>query len=471
MTETVFAPRSVIEAAPATRRGFDALSGLTVYLVLLCAIPSNLVITPLGSLGRPAQLWGLFLALWWTVHQLQAAPRPVPSPWQPLRLAFGAFVVVALISYAAAVLRGQPADQISPATTALVKLVSWGGVMFVAMDGIRTMRDLRALLHRLVVAVTVVALLGLVQTFTGRSWIDQLSLPGFSPSEEGGVQSRGALTRAAGTATHPLEYAMLLGVTVPIALTLAALHTARGRVTAWTCAAVISVATLVSASRTALLGFAAALLAVLPGLDRRVRHRLVAGIAVLAVGAVLARPGLVRTMLAMFTGVATDPSALSRTNGLERVPGFIAVSPIVGSGFGTFLPRYYIFDDQWVLTTVDSGFLGLIAFAGLVIGGAWSALRARRISDQADVRVIGQGLFAACTTAAVMLAGFDGLSFPISAGVLFLVLGAAGSLRAIAGADHWMTTVRASIVDADRPPRGTHRLPGAVPAGQRAATR
>jgi hypothetical protein len=40
-----------------------------------------------------------------------------------------------------------------------------------------------------------------------------------------------------------------------------------------------------------------------------------------------------------------------------------------------------------------------------------------------------------------MLAGFDALSFPISAGVLFLLFGLAGSIRAIANADGWMREI------------------------------
>lgn len=425
-------------------RGIDAVVALTVYIVLLLFVPSNLAISALGSLGRPAFLWGLVLALWWLVHRLQTPPSGMPSPMQPVRYAFGALVVIALVSYAAALLRGQPADQISTATTALLHMASWGGVLFITMDGIRTMRDLRTIVRRLTIVVVCVAMLGLVQTFTGQSYIDQISIPGFAITEEGGVQARGVLTRASGTATHPLEYAMLLAITLPLALALTMIRRPRARnaVGPWFVVGVISISVLLSASRTALLGFAVAFVFMLPPMSRRLRAALVFGLLALAAAAVLVRPGLLGTMLAMFTGVTTDPSALSRTNALERVPGFIASSPLIGSGAGTFLPRYYIFDNQWVLMTVQLGVLGGLAFAALVASAGWSAWHARKVSSEHDVLVMGQALMSSCITAAVVLAGFDGLSFPISAGVLFLALGLCGSLRLIANADHWMTTAR-----------------------------
>jgi len=425
------------------RRGLDAVTMLTVYLALLCLIPSNLAISAFGTLGRPSTLWGLALALWWVTHHVQARAHAIVPPSQPVRLAFSAFFVIALVSFAVALLRGQPADQVTPAINALIRLVSYGGVAFVAMDGIRTMHDLRTLLSRLVFIVAIVAVLGLVQTVTGLAIVDQISLPGFYLTEEGGIQSRGAFVRAAGTAIHPLEYAMLLAVSLPISLALALHHDdhaqrTHGLIRNWLPTVLIAGATLVSTSRSALLGFGVAVVTMVPAIPRRARGFMVVGVLVLGAAVVVLMPGMFGTMLSMFTGASTDPSALSRTNGLSRAPGFIAVSPFVGAGFGTFLPRYYIFDNEWVLLTVELGIFGVVAFAGLILAGVWSAWSARTMSREPDVRLLGQGLLAACLTAAVLMSGFDALSFPISAGIMFVVLGLCGALRAIASADRWV---------------------------------
>ncbi len=427
-----------------------ALTGLTIYLVLLCGIPSNMTISALGSVGRPAVLWGLILALWWVIHRLHAPRLASSSPSQPVRVAYAAIVVVVLVGFAAALLRGQPADQVTSATGAVLRLASWGGVLLVAMDGITTMRDLRRLIDRIVLLATIVAILGLVQTFSGQTLVDQLAIPGFELTEEGGVQSRGAFVRATGTATHPLEFAMLLTCALPLALTSATARSgdvSRRAWPTWSAVVILGVTLLVSASRSAILGFALVLLATLPALHGRLRGMLIAGSAVAVAVIAVVRPGMLGTMLSAFTGVDSDSSAQSRSDALERAPEFLSVSPWYGSGFGTFLSRYYIFDNQWVLTTVELGVLGLLAFAGLICAAMWSAWHARRLSAMNDVRVLGQGLLAACLGGAVALIGFDGLSFPISAGVLFLVMGTTASLRAIAHGDRWMADVRRAGVD------------------------
>ena len=105
---------------------------LVVYVVLLFAIPSALTIGGLGSLGKPSLWWGLMLLLWWLLSRMQTRAKDVPQVRQPLVSMLGLVIVAALIAFAAAMMRGQPADQVSPAMTALVRLASWSGVFLVA---------------------------------------------------------------------------------------------------------------------------------------------------------------------------------------------------------------------------------------------------------------------------------------------------------------------------------------------------
>jgi len=62
----------------------------------------------------------------------------------------------------------------------------------------------------------------------------------------------------------------------------------------------------------------------------------------------------------------------------------------------------------------------------LLIAGILSAARARRSSTDRRDRQFAQALIAALTAGSLMMAFFDGLSFPMSAGMLFLILGLAG---------------------------------------------
>src|SRR3954451_7374778 len=75
----------------------DAVTVLSVYAFALIAIPSRLVIGPLGGAGSPATVVGLGCLLWWTLAQLS---RPVATPFgpQPVRTAMVGFGLAVLAS-------------------------------------------------------------------------------------------------------------------------------------------------------------------------------------------------------------------------------------------------------------------------------------------------------------------------------------------------------------------------------------
>lgn len=438
MTSVGFAPRAAGTHAVATAEGGSALTMVTVYLVLLFAVPSNLTLGALGSVGRPSLLWGLLLLLWWVFSRLQMGENEGPGVRQPLRLAFGCLVVVVLVGFAAAMMRGQPSDQVSPAIVSLLRLASWGGVLLVMVDGLRTHHDAVRLNSRIVIAGVCLATLGLCQFVAGESllgWVS--SLPGVA-LDLGGVDSRGAFTRASGTATHPLEYTAAITAILPLALAHALLRMPRslgGAIAGWFPAALLAIAALLSVSRSAVIGLAVALLASLPALPRRQRLATAVGGALAGVAVVFFVPGMLSTTLSLFTGASEDPSALSRVNALSRVPEFLSSSPLVGQGFGTFLPRYYIFDNQWILSAVDVGVLGvscLLAMVAIAVIGSW---RAVRVSPFEDTRVMAGAVAASILTLAVLMLFFDALSFPIAAGLLFVLLGYACVIRTVAAAD------------------------------------
>jgi hypothetical protein len=411
----------------------DAVGLLTVYLVLLLAIPSSVRIAALGSLGRPSLLWGLFLFGLWGLWRIQARSSDLVNVEQPVRLAFFALCAIALVSFAAALFRGQPADQVSPAFMSLLRLVSWGGPLLVAMDGIRTVDAAMTVVRRIAVAGGLLAAFGLLQFLTGQSWLGWLSsVPGLAV-EESGVAVRGVFTRASGTSIHPLEHATALCAALPLAIAVA-LHPGRARgggPVGWWSAFLIALGSVLAVSRSAIIGFAVAVIAMIPGLPRRLRRIVIAGCAAITVMAVVALPGLLGTMVGLFSP-SGDASTKSRTDALARVPEFIASSPVYGTGFGTFLPRYYILDDAWVLMLVELGILGLLAFAALFVTAVLSTVRASLITTDPRLRLVGRALAASVIAICVVFAFFDGLSFPIAAGLAFLLFGLCSAVRAVA---------------------------------------
>lgn len=412
---------------------------LSIYALLLFAVPSNLMFSGLGALGRPSVLWGLVLFLWWVLVRLQTGEQDVTNGSQPVRWALVAFVVVVLISFAMAMMRGQPDDQSIPALTAVIRVLAWTGVALVAMDGIRTQNDVGRLGRILAIAAGLVALLGFAQFFTGTSLLDWMArIPGMS-FDWGGIDSRGGYVRPAGTATHPLEFiATILGC-LPIAIAAGVsggLGASRPRRVQWWVAVVLILGiSLVSISRSAVIGLVLVCVLLAPFLPRVYLWggliAVFAGVVVL----IVLMPGVWNQTMLLFVGTSEDPSALSRTGGLERLPEFVMASPLLGVGFGTFFSRYYVFDNQWAALLVELGVVGTLTFAVLIGTALFSALQAVRSTPHPETRLLAGAVIAGTTTVAVLFLFFDGLSFPAASGLLFLLIGMAAALRRIALSD------------------------------------
>ncbi|MCU1514575.1 MAG: O-Antigen ligase, partial [Microbacteriaceae bacterium] len=413
------------------RRGPDAVTLLTVYLVLLCALPSALSIAALGSIGRPATIWALGMAVWWLVGRIQ---RRVPSSsqFQPVRLGMYALVLTVVASFTVAMLGGIPPSQSTTATSGLFTVVGWAGVLLVACDGIATRERMLVFLRRIAFAGALLAVLGLVQFVTGQTLVDGISFPGTITSTLlDGLPSRAGFARASGTALHPLEYSVVLCVALPIAIAVGVVDSRRGMLRRVLPIVLSGAAAVLSLSRSAVIGLALAVVVVLPALSTRVRWVLLGVTAAMIAAVGLLVPGLLSSITQLFTGLNEDPSAISRQNGIDVVLQFVANSPIIGKGLGTFVPDIYIFDNAYILLAIELGVVGLVVFVLLALLALGSAFQGRRSPFAAD-RVIGQALMAAAIAGAVLFAFFDGLSFPQSAGFLFLVYGLCGAQRRIA---------------------------------------
>lgn len=416
--------------------GIDGLSVLTVYLILLCAIPSSLTITALGSAGRPASLWALAATLWWGWYQLQRLQPSGAGP-QYVRRAIFVLLGLAAISYAVAMLRGLPSDEISPADNGLLRLVAWAGILLIANDGLSTPDEFRTLLRRIALVGGLLATLGILQFLTNSALIDWLSIPGMSSNlpNLAGVDARGGFVRASATASHPLEYAVVLSIAFPISIVLAMEDSTRSRLVRWFPVAAIAVASVLSVSRSALIGILVGLFVVATAWPGRVRATFgVLGVALVIVIAILV-PGLVATTRSLFTGLPDDSSAISRTNSYGVALDLLGRFPLVGKGFGTLLPRYYIFDNQYVQLTIELGLLGLVSLLAVLGAAVASAASARRKAFYSLDRHLSQALVAALSAAGLQMAFFDGLSFPIAAGMLFLTIGLCGAAKRLLAND------------------------------------
>lgn len=416
------------------RRPPDAVTWLTGYLVLLVGVPSALVIGPLGGAGSPAQILGLLGLGWWVWHWLNQ-PLPVAAGPAPVRKALALFLVAVGVSYVAAMLRPIEQDEISVADLAVLSVLAWAGTFLVAHDGIPTWERLETLVRRLAIAGGVLALLGIVQFVTRRSWVDLISIPGLSANHiVGSTFGRDEFTRPSGTASHPIEFGMVVTMLLPFALHWGFWGRTRSRLVRWVPALAIALVLPLSLSRSSLIGAALCLAVLIPTWPRVQRRAALA--AILGVGTVMfvSVPGILGTLTGLFTGIGGDSSALSRTGSYAIAAEFIRRAPVFGRGLGTFLPRYRILDNQLLLLTIEVGVVGLAALLWLLFCAMRNVVRYRQSSDDPARRALAQSLLATLVAATVMLALFDTFSFPMAAGMLFLVLGIAGATGRFAGA-------------------------------------
>ncbi|WP_181038893.1 O-antigen ligase [Arthrobacter sp. Y81] len=403
----------------------DAVTVLTVYLFLLLAIPSNRSVAALGGAGAPAALFALIAMLWWCWYHVQ---RPTPSlarDSQPIRIVMFVFVAAALASYAAGASRALPPAEINALNLGLLRVAAFAGILLLATDGIPNRARLMTLLRWVCFLGGVFAALGLLQFFTGQSFVEKLNIPGLSVSDFGALQDRGGFNRSVSTARNPLEYAFVLSMILPIALTLALHDTGTRLLLRWFPVGTITLAALLSVSRSAIIGVLVAIVVLLPSWSPEVRRR--AGVvAVVLLGMVWALvPGMMGTLKGLFGG--QDPSIKSRTDSYDVVSTFVGMNPFLGRGFGTFLPEYRILDNQYLVTLIDMGIVGLAALCAVSGVGFVTSLAARRHYTETILAKLGPALAASLAAGAVLTGFFDALSFPQAAGMLFLVAGLCGA--------------------------------------------
>jgi polysaccharide biosynthesis protein PslJ len=408
----------------------DTTTLLTAYLALLLLLPSTLVVGALGAAGSLATIlsagFGLLMLTWCLVR------RARPAPWaRPVAIAAGVFGAAILVSYAAAASRPINAAELRSADRGLITLAGWMGVLFVALYGRMTRERLDRLLIRLVAFVGAGAVLGILQFYSGHTFVDQISIPGLSPNQPAGTSfERGGFVRPAGMASHPIEFAVVMTMTLPIALHYAMTarrHTA-SVVRRWWPVAAIALAIPQSLSRSAILCFLAGMLVVAVGWTWRQRRAAVGCVLVVMMGVYLAIPGMLGTLIGLFTGISDDGSAASRTDSYGLAWVFIEASPVFGRGFATFLPSYRILDNQYLGLLIETGAVGLGATLALLVTTITVGFTVVRRTDDLVDRSLARALSATVVVAAVGFATFDALGFPQVPGLLFLVLGLVGAL-------------------------------------------
>ncbi|WP_411732512.1 O-antigen ligase family protein [Paeniglutamicibacter sp.] len=413
-----------------TPTSWDAVTVLKGFVIVQYVIPSDQRILALGAAGSPAILYALGALLWWVWHRIRYTAPMRTIRARMLRAMLYCFLAAMIASYAAANVTALPASESNMADMGAIKIVAMVGLVLVASDGIPNIQRLMSFVRFLSAVGALYASLGLFQFFTGISVINLISIPGLSSVGGAGVDERGGFVRAVATAMHPLEYATVLSMLLPLCLTLAVFDRRTAGLVRWFPVVVITICSTLSVSRSALIGAAAVFVILIPSWPRAFRHgigiMLVFGFATMYV----AVPGMAGTILGLFSG--SDTSVSSRTGSYDAASEFLAVSPFFGRGLGTFLPAYHIFDNQYLLLVIETGILGLVSFLVLLLVTMYGVLRSRVEFSDVVVRGLGMAIFAALVAGALLSAFFDSLSFPQAGSLIFLMIGIAGAYASLA---------------------------------------
>jgi hypothetical protein len=316
------------------------------------------------------------------------------------------------------------------------KLTFWVGFMLVLymVTSLANRRDVDLLLRSVVIGTALLGALGVVEWKTGTNVFAHLDrfMPFLAPVGQPLDTFRAGLTRAYGSAQHPIAYGAALALILPLAI----VYAFRRRTLFWfACVGLILMGALASVSRTSLIMIAVAA-AVLALLKPHAARQALPYVLPMLVAIQIALPGTFATVKALFlpSGGLVEQQAAA-TVGSGRVASFgpavdeASRHPFLGRGFGTRIvgadePKQnsFILDDEWLSSTLEIGLVGVVAWAWLFLRFVFRTGQRSRVGDDDDHWLLA-GMCASMLSFAVGMAFFDAFSFIQATFLMFMVLG------------------------------------------------
>lgn len=401
---------------------------LALAYTLFLVLPGDIAfVGPLRSNGTPMRLLGM-LALFMVVAGFigfQHRRRARPVVW--IVLVHLAFV---LFAWTVAHVRELPPDQGAQIDRALLAVLAGTGLVLLAATVVTELRQAHRLILLLAVGSLVAALVGALQ-FVGviNVWADVIRAPFLTTiTNPMGVTPRQGFSRVPGTMSSPLEFAVVLGVVLPLLLHLA-LHTASSAVrrVAWLAVLAVLVTLPFALARSGLLALVVALVVYLLFLRGTHRWSVVVAAVVTALAAPVVAPNITGAFRTLIVDAGEDDSIQGRLGDYPRVVAAFDASPWIGNGPSSDPERRFILDNQWLATLVRDGMVGVLGLAILLLGGAMlAAWAAGRMPAGSAGRSLNGALCAGLVALAVAGGTFDLLSFPQAFFAIFLLLALVG---------------------------------------------
>ncbi|GAB3254511.1 O-antigen ligase family protein [Nocardioides dilutus] len=427
-----------------------AILFLVVYLLLNMLIPAQLVLHPLGAAGTPANLWAIAGLVWWVCAAIGRLDAGAVTT--PIRIIAGLLAATILASYANGMASGwytppgthQYFDdvytlvretlsqvqtiEVNAADRGLMVAAGWLAVMLVAGEGLRSWRDVDHIVGWMVWLGAVVAGIAVIEYTTGLSVVRYLTLPGLSANTDlAGIGERSVLNRVSATAVHPIEFGVVMACLFPLALHWTMQRP--GHRLALLPTGLIFVGAFLSVSRSAMLDMAVVGIVLFAGWPARLRLKALVLTPLAVVGVRLLFPGLVGTLVSLFTNLGNDPSVSGRTDDYHLVFDLVGDHPWLGRGLFTFVPREYrILDNQWLSMVLELGLVGTGVVFLVMLTAFLCARTAFRHAPTSSGRSLGLSISASIAGAVVSMVTFDAWSYRMHSGLTFLLMGMAGAV-------------------------------------------
>jgi O-antigen ligase len=203
------------------------------------------------------------------------------------------------------------------------------------------------------------------------------------------------------------------------------------------CSGLIACGLMFSVSRSAIVGMAGAAVILLIGWSARRRLQALGVLVAFLAGMKVLVPGLLGTFYSLFANLGSDSSIQYRTHDYTTASIEISRHFWLGRGLGTwYAPKHEVFDNQYLLSLVEIGALGMVTFIGIFLAGLYAATRSRFRAVDAIDRDLALTLAAMIVVPILGCATFDLAAFSTASAVAFLTAGAAGALWRITQASH-----------------------------------
>ncbi|ONI80920.1 hypothetical protein ALI22I_45805 [Saccharothrix sp. ALI-22-I] len=414
------------------RQRTDGATLVCLLLLALLIIPARLVLSFVPMTLPPALVVALLLGVLWLSGQMVDTVG-MSKGRNVVRTAVALYLASQLATYGVATRRWLPTDELTVADSSIIRIMSMIAVAVFACDAIRSKERLDRVLKLLLGCSAVIAFVGLVQFGLGVDLAGYVSLPGLRTQDNGysAMEARSIFRRPTGTTNHPIEFGLVCAMAVPLGAHY--VFKARDDGTPYVrwlvCLALVGLGSMTALSRTALVGVAVAAVIMVVTLPKRRKITTLGVGGGFFLGASLVVPGLFGTIRGMFSNIEDDPSVKARTADYEAAAEQIDLNPLLGRGFGTYLPtKYTILDNQFLLTLIENGYLGLFALIGMFLAAAFATIRVRMISQDEQLRSLASALLAAVLAGGIGSITFDLLGFSVATGLVFIMIGMSGAL-------------------------------------------